>query len=217
MVDDDNVTRAVLSGFFKSNKYKILEAPDLVSARKILTSTPVHLVLLDVNLPDGNGLEFFVKERELFPKITKTIIISSKDERKFIQKALEYGVDDYLTKPVKNVELLSKAKKIFLKQPQFSKMYTDKKIIAKVPVEIIGIGETELVIKATVNFGEGQEVDIHSPYLKEVGLDRSKLIHTDKYNGKIRMSSSHAFSILGTPAEALKKLRSTIIQWKRLL
>ncbi len=77
--------------------YEIVQAYNLAEARRLLSTDTVELVLLDMNLPDGNGLEFC---RELKRKIDVPVIfLTANDMEIDVVAGLESGASDYITKP----------------------------------------------------------------------------------------------------------------------
>lgn len=109
VVEDDerlnkNIEYALSSeGYEVSTAFSISEAEERCSG--------VHLILLDVMLPDGNGMDFCRKlqEKERQP----VIFLTSCDEEQDIVKGLDSGADDYLTKPFRLGELLSRVRAVF--------------------------------------------------------------------------------------------------------
>lgn len=72
---------------------------DGIEALEWLTHHQVDLIITDIKMPEMTGLELSHKVKELYPN-QKIIILSGYDEFKFAQKAIQYGVRDYLLKPI---------------------------------------------------------------------------------------------------------------------
>ena len=87
---------------------QLLEAPNLARAREILESQHVDLILLDVRLPDGDGLALASELRGLDDKIRPTVVVLSAsvlpNER---DAALRSGADAFLAKPYHPTDLVS--------------------------------------------------------------------------------------------------------------
>jgi DNA-binding response OmpR family regulator len=98
IVEDDKGLCLGLCKALKEESRSIVHCEDLKSARdQIFLMTP-SLVLLDINLPDGNGLDLVKESREKnlsFP----IILLSANDTDADIVRGLELGADDYVTKP----------------------------------------------------------------------------------------------------------------------
>lgn len=97
MVDDNNELLTVNREFFEGKGYAVLEAINLEQARLCIENDNPDLILLDVMLPDGSGLDFCHEIRE---KTSAPIIfLSCRDENESVIKGLLRGGDDYVPKP----------------------------------------------------------------------------------------------------------------------
>ena len=76
----------------------------------MVESESPDLVILDLGLPDINGFEV-LKEIRLFSEVP-ILVLTARHEEPYIIKALEYGADDYVTKPFRQLELLARIKAI---------------------------------------------------------------------------------------------------------
>lgn len=86
--------------------YAVSQAHSIEEARGIYQSQEVKLILLDVNLPDGEGFSFceWVKERQNLP----VLFLTARDLEEDALKGYELGADDYITKPFSMKILLKK-------------------------------------------------------------------------------------------------------------
>ena len=96
IVEDDPDIPLLIEQELASDSFSVVSVGDAHSAREYLDEHKPDLVLLDLNLPDGNGLELC---RELKDKEPAVIIISAMDQEEDVVRGLETGADDYLTKP----------------------------------------------------------------------------------------------------------------------
>jgi two-component system KDP operon response regulator KdpE len=104
--DDESQIRKILSISLESADYKVVEAENGKDAiTQIATSHP-QLVILDLGLPDRDGLSV-LKEIRTWTSVP-VIILSVKNSEEDIVKALDLGADDYLTKPFNTSELLAR-------------------------------------------------------------------------------------------------------------
>ncbi len=104
--DDESQIRKILTISLESADYKVVEAENGKDAiTKIATSHP-QLVILDLGLPDRDGLSV-LKEIRTWTNVP-VIILSVKNSEEDIVKALDLGADDYLTKPFNTSELLAR-------------------------------------------------------------------------------------------------------------
>jgi two-component system KDP operon response regulator KdpE len=104
--DDESQIRKILTISLESADYKVVEAENGKEAiAQIATSHP-QLVILDLGLPDRDGLSV-LKEIRTWTSVP-VIILSVKNSEEDIVKALDLGADDYLTKPFNTFELLAR-------------------------------------------------------------------------------------------------------------
>ena len=106
VVEDDTSVRNLITTTLKAHEYRYLTAPDGQSA---ILETPSHnpaIVLLDLGLPDIDGVEVIKKIRTWTN--TPIIVISARTEDADKIEALDAGADDYLTKPFSVDELLAR-------------------------------------------------------------------------------------------------------------
>lgn len=80
-------------------------------AQKKFILTKPDLVILDITLPDSNGFEIckYIKENN---KNIPIIFLTAKDEEKDVVKGLDMGAEDYIIKPFRNRELISRIKNV---------------------------------------------------------------------------------------------------------
>lgn len=97
IVEDDRALSAGLCRVLNSDDTVTEAAENLKAARSVLTAHNFSLVILDINLPDGNGFDFlaFLKKEYGYP----VIILTANDLESDIVSGLESGADDYITKP----------------------------------------------------------------------------------------------------------------------
>ncbi len=98
IMEDDMALNKGLCKALKTDSRQLISCTDIRSAREqILCSTP-SLILLDINLPDGNGLDF-LKEIKKGSDPIPVILLTANDTDLDIVNGLELGADDYITKP----------------------------------------------------------------------------------------------------------------------
>jgi DNA-binding response OmpR family regulator len=101
IVDDEVLTLEMLSAFLKISGHEALEAIDTRQGWSILDYEKPEAILLDIQLPDGNGLHMCKQLREK-PNFSKTpIIMISAHSPPKIKEAEQAGATDYLAKPIR--------------------------------------------------------------------------------------------------------------------
>ena len=87
----------------------------IAEARTMISKQKFDLMIFDINLPDGNGLEFC---REIKQKVLNPIVLLTvKDMELDIVKGLESGADDYITKPFSLMVLRAKIRALLRRSP----------------------------------------------------------------------------------------------------
>ena len=115
VVDDHALIREALRGVLKELKddAEILEAPNARVAKHRIEENPdIELTLLDLNLPDGSGLELLRVLRERYPAIS-VVVLSANDERENVAKALDLGALGFIPKSSPREVMLSAFNLIF--------------------------------------------------------------------------------------------------------
>ncbi len=107
MVEDDSTIAFAVKYAVEQEGFNLDIAENLENARKIVNSKEYDLILLDVMLPDGNGYEFLKQLRE-HDEDTPVIFLTARDEEVNIVMGLDIGGDDYITKPFRVRELISR-------------------------------------------------------------------------------------------------------------
>ena len=98
IVEDDNGLNAGLKRALAEGQREILSCYNLRTAREMLAKGTISLLLLDVNLPDGNGVDFLKEVKAGNPSLP-VILLTANDTDLDIVDGLEQGADDYITKP----------------------------------------------------------------------------------------------------------------------
>ena len=97
LIEDDRDLSRGLCMALRDQEVRVIPAFDLRSAKEILKTGGIDLLLLDINLPDGSGLEFLKQIRE--KSEVPVILLTANDMEMDVVVGLENGADDYITKP----------------------------------------------------------------------------------------------------------------------
>jgi len=98
VIEDDKSLNQGLCKALASQNRQVISCQSIRSAREQLLLTSASLVLLDINLPDGNGLDFLGELKANSPSLP-VILLTANDTDMDIVDGLEKGADDYITKP----------------------------------------------------------------------------------------------------------------------
>lgn len=99
LVDDEPAQRTVLSGFFKKRGYEVTLAANVASAREQLAREGFDLVITDMRMPDGTGLDLLDTIRHDAPD-TAVVVMTAFGTVANAVEAMKRGAVDYVTKPI---------------------------------------------------------------------------------------------------------------------
>lgn len=108
VVDDEKEIRDLIGIYLANDNYKVLKAENGLEALKSLEKNHVDLIVLDIMMPNMDGIEACMKIRE--DKNMPIIMLSAKSEDMDKIMGLTTGADDYVTKPFNPLELLARVK-----------------------------------------------------------------------------------------------------------
>lgn len=106
VVEDDREIRAMMQSSLSVEGFDVQTAVSLSEARALLQHAPPDVIVLDLGLPDGDGVELVqqVRQQQTLP----IIIVSARHQEAQKIRMLDAGADDYLAKPFHTEELLAR-------------------------------------------------------------------------------------------------------------
>lgn len=108
IVEDDPQIQKFICHALKGEGFAYIAVNSGQSAMSILVSEQIDIMLLDLGLPDFDGMDIILKVREWSE--VPIIVVSARDQDKEKVAALDNGADDYLTKPFSTLELLARVR-----------------------------------------------------------------------------------------------------------
>lgn len=173
IIDDEEKLRLLLKRIISLEGFAVLEANNIVSAQKVLEKEPVDVVLCDVKLPDGNGVDFVRTIRQSYPLLEIILLTAFGNVPDGVQ-AMRNGAFDYIMKGDDNdkiVPLLNRAldkvqlaKKVEQLQKQVGEKYSFDTIIGGSPliqqaVELAKkVAATDTTVLLLGETGTGKEI-----------------------------------------------------------
>ncbi len=106
IVEDEHNILSFMRTVLQANGYRVIEASDAAQALAMLPSHLPDLMILDLGLPDMDGMTVIKSVRE-WSKIP-ILVVSARDQERDKVQALDLGADDYMTKPFGTSELLAR-------------------------------------------------------------------------------------------------------------
>lgn len=106
LIEDNETIVMGLKYSLEQEGFKVISALNMSESKKILGQEEINLVLLDIGLPDGNGFDICkeIKQKQDIP----VIFLTAQDEETSVVLGLDLGADDYIVKPFRTRELISR-------------------------------------------------------------------------------------------------------------
>lgn len=111
LVEDDTSIVTTLSAFLKSEGFEVIWAPGQTTAMTKIENDVFELALIDISLTDGNGYAVCAALKAQKPDIPVIFVTASGDEYSVVT-GLDMGADDYISKPFRPREMLSRIKSV---------------------------------------------------------------------------------------------------------
>ncbi len=177
IIDDDNDLSMLIQDMLEDKGYRSDIVNNLDDAYQVLSNQQFHLILLDINLPDGTGFELC---KELRKVSTVPVIFASartcEDDK---VKGLDMGADDYIPKPYSLKELMSRINSLLRRTYGFESESTKQEFMAGKDNKITIDSATRTVMRNNelVNLSL-REYDLLAYMVKKKGevLSKDKLI-----------------------------------------
>ena len=124
-IDDDNKIRELLEIYLSNNNFRVSVAKDSFEAEKLTNFFLFDLVILDIMMPNKDGIQFLNHFRTLDFN-TPVLMLTADNQIEKKKASYSNGCDDYLVKPFEPSELLLRIKKLL--NPRFNKNISSKKV-----------------------------------------------------------------------------------------
>jgi DNA-binding response OmpR family regulator len=155
---EDNLDILRLNGkWLAEAEYETVSAETLNEARNILENQSPDIVILDIILPDGNGLEFLPELKSLCD--APVLFCSSRNEDEHILQGFEVGGNDYIAKPY-NVDILVARVKAMWQKEQENREKLRVALAAKMPEQVIERGPLKLNVEARRAYIDGVDAGL---------------------------------------------------------
>ncbi len=221
LVDDDQDLLHLAQNLLASQKHNVMVANNALEGIDLLGRYPFHLIITDANMPQYSGFDFVktIRNQDSLKNV-KIAMLTGRREKRDIDRALNFGVDDYIVKPIDPILFLKKVERL-LESP--SSIVNNEIELASTPalangklefsIKLKSVSEMGLVIHSSHPMTEGKlssvtsqmfvEMDIVPPHLKVMTCLQFKPPH-EGY--EIRLA------FIGTDDTTLQKIRSWIFK-----
>lgn len=126
IVEDEDILREIIKDYFLNEKYEVLEARDGKEALSLFEEQEVHLVILDIMLPEVDGWSVCRRIRKT--SNVPIIMLTARVDEDDTLLGFELGADDYVTKPYSPPILLARAKRLLDSRYSISEQASDDKL-----------------------------------------------------------------------------------------
>lgn len=127
VVDDDKEIVKAIEIYLGRENYKIFKAYNGIEAISIIKQEEIHLIILDIMMPQKNGMEVLEEIRK--DKKVPVIMLSAKSEDIDKIDGLNKGADDYVTKPFNPIELIARVNALIRRYTKLGAIEENAKII----------------------------------------------------------------------------------------
>jgi putative two-component system response regulator len=200
LLEDDRFTHKAIERALSEKKYKCIAVETLNEALDKVKKEPFDLIISDVSLPDGTGLEFLDAVQSYLYDIP-FVIITASDNKQLIQQAIQKGAYDFLTKPF-NLDNLPTVVERNIERKKFE-LKTKNPLKVSVLMKTIQALIAALEAKDSYTSGHSLRVARYSRMLGgALGLDERELFTLEL------ASLLHDIGKIGMPDNILKKTSS---------
>ena len=201
--DDEKDIVSAISIYLKSDGYDVVTAHNGIEAVEIVRQQEIHLVLLDIMMPEMDGIEAMVEIRKI--SNVPVILLTAKSEDTDKVLGLTVGVDDYVTKPFNPVELQARVRSQIRRYMMLGSGKTidskitiggielnDKTKQVTVDGEIVNLTRTEYDILKLLMEHPGEVYSPNQIYVKvwndePIGIENTVAVHIRHLREKIEI------------------------------
>ncbi|MEE1220064.1 MAG: response regulator transcription factor [Ruminococcus sp.] len=200
LVEDESNIRNLVKTMLEASDYQVIVAKNCKSAITMYTSYLPDLIILDLGLPDKDGLHLLQTVRE--DSLTPIIILSARTEEKDKVNALDMGANDYITKPFGSAELLARVRTALRTNRHSSEK-------GKLP-------GGKFILRELVIDYDSRQVFISGNEIKLTQTEYNILAFLSAHSGKMMTYSTIIKAIWGYPDEgSIKKLQVNMANIRR--
>ena len=202
LVEDDENIRIMVGAMLESAGYQVIETRSCSAAITLASSHIPDLILLDLGLPDRDGMELleFVRKNDLTP----IIILSARHDESEKVKAFDLGANDYITKPFGAAEFLARVRSVL----RFSRHCADTGCLSGGSYQI---RDLRIEYDSRRVFVAGQEV-------KLTQTEFNILAYLSEYSGKVLTYNTIVNAIWGCATTgSVKRLQVNMANIRRKL
>lgn len=202
LVEDDENIRIMVGAMLESAGYQVIETRSCAAAITLASSHIPDLILLDLGLPDGDGMELleYVREHDLTP----IIVLSARTNEEEKVKAFDLGANDYITKPFGAAEFLARVRSVL----RFSRHCADTGCLS---------GGVYQIRDLKIDY-DARRVFVGDAEVKLTQTEFNILAYLSEYSGKVLTYSAIVNAIWGCATTgSVKRLQVNMANIRRKL
>ena len=202
LVEDDPHIQLLVSSMLESEGYQVIQAGTCSTALILIGSHVPDLILLDLGLPDMDGMHILkaVRERALTP----IIVLSARSDESDKVEAFDLGANDYITKPFSPAEFLARVRSAL----RFGRHSAESGCLTGAKFQV-----RDLLIEY-----DSRRVFIGGTEVKLTQTEYNILAYLSEYSGKLQTYSAIIKAIWGTQTDgSVKKLQVNMANIRRKL
>lgn len=146
LIEDNELILKGLKYLLEQEKFNISISTNVKDSKELIENSKYDLIILDIMLPDGNGFDLckYIKEKTNTP----VIFLTAKDEEKDAVLGFDLGADDYVVKPFRNRELISRINNVFRRFKNNSNELVCENIKINLDAKRVYVQEKEIIFTA---------------------------------------------------------------------
>lgn len=202
LVEDDENIRLMVSAMLEGAGYQVIESRTCSAGVTLACSHNPDLIVLDLGLPDMDGMEFvkIVRKTELTP----IIVLSARTEEAEKVSAFDLGVNDYITKPFSAAEFLARVRSVL----RFSRYRADEGRLS---------GGIFQVQDLRIEY-DSRRVFVGENEIKLTQTEYNILAYLSEYSGKVMTYSAIVKAVWGSSSDGgVKRLQVNMANIRRKL
>jgi two-component system response regulator VicR len=166
VVDDHPEVVDILSYLLKRNGLNVLAAYSGNECLEIVREKPVDVVILDVMMPQMDGLTVCAELKQLFPSLP-IILLTARDDMQTRAKGMLLGVSEFIVKPINNRDLLARVQtQIHIRQWEREIDQTSATIEDLTPIALSGPSSSSIEEPASADLPSVSSSQIENPQIK---------------------------------------------------
>jgi two-component system KDP operon response regulator KdpE len=174
IIEDDPTMRAVIAVALRQRGYVVGEAGSAADARELLAVQRFDAVLLDLGLPDSDGVDLAAEIKRSFAG--PILVVSARTEEEQLVRALDAGASDYVTKPFREGELMARLRAAL--RPFSSATAAQQILVGDLRIELLErrvfVGSREVTLTPT-----------EFKLLHALGRDAGRVVRHEKLLGEV--------------------------------